>query len=124
MIDPTQPNSPTPPRSPAGATTEERLVALEQRLAQPQADAGYVRVPKWAAHLALAVVVMALVLALFTLPTSPFAQSPTPTPVAVSAAPAQAFVPQTPVPLDVTSATRTLGDPNAKIALVEYGDFQ
>ncbi len=116
---------PDPQDPTAGSmTTEERLAAREQKFAPTQDDAGYVRVPKWAIAVSAAVVVMALVLALFTLPTSPFAQSPTPTPIAVSAAPAQAFVPQTPVPLSVTSATRTLGDPNAKIALVEYGDFQ
>ncbi len=106
------------------ASTEERLAALEARLTTASDDAGYIRVPKWAIAPTLAIVVLALVLALFTLPTSPFAQAPTPTIAPPAVAPAQAFVPQTPVPLSVTSTTRTLGDPNAKLALVEYGDFQ
>ena len=110
--------------------TEERLAELERRLAH--ADDGYFRVPKWIAGVMIGVVVAALVMLLFTFPASPLAQSPTPRESAASTTPAPAVaqgnsVPAGPVtlpPLGLTSAMRTLGDPNAKIALVEYGDFQ
>ena len=101
--------------------TEERLAELERRLAH--ADDGYFRVPKWAAGAMFGVIVAALVMLLFLFPASPLAQSPTPVPVAAQGN----GVPVGPVtlpPLGLTSATRTLGAPNAKIALVEYGDFQ
>jgi len=100
-------------------TTEERLAALEQRVAATDAD--YVRIPKWALSLAVAFAALALILMAFTLPSSPLAQPP-PTPLPARAA--QPLAPVTLSPLGLTSATRTLGNPNAKIALIEYGDFQ
>ncbi len=102
-------------------TTEERLAALEAKTTTT--DAGYIRVPKWAIASAATVVVLALVLALFTLPASPLAQSPTPAP-AVAQGGGAPVGPVTLAPLGLSSASRMLGDPNAKIALVEYGDFQ
>lgn len=83
-----------------------------------QTPPGYVLVPKWAILAGFAVLVAVLVLGLFTFPVSP-----------TSGAPVIANAPQ-PVPTvqlaprTITSASRTLGDPNAPVALVEYGDFQ
>ncbi len=116
----------------AALTTEERLAALEAKMTttplksvgSTTTDADYIRVPKWAAKIAVVFAAMTLVLMAFTLPSSPLAQSPTPTPLPARAASQPTIAPVALSPLGLTSASRTLGDPNAKIALVEYGDFQ
>jgi hypothetical protein len=146
-------DSAQPPNAP---TIEDRVAALEAKAGAN--DAGYYHVPKWVVRLGFAVVVMTLVLALFTLPVSPLAQSPTPagenaTALGAAPAPTLSACPITPsggtpqggtahsgtpstnananaapaptlAPLGIASASRTLGNPNAKLALVEYGDFQ
>ncbi len=78
----------------------------------------YIRVPRWMVLLGFGVLVATLILGLFTFPASPASNIPAaanpPRPVETAAL----------SPRTVTSASRTLGDPNAAIALVEFGDFQ
>jgi len=82
-------------------------------------DDGYVRVPKWALVLGFGVLVAVMILGLFTFPASPLANSGNAVANAPRPVETLAVSPRT-----VTAASRTLGDPNAKIALVEFGDFQ
>ena len=82
-------------------------------------DDGYIRVPKWALVLGFGVLVALMILGLFTFPASPLAGNNT-----VAANAPRPVETLTVTPRTVTTASRTLGDPNAKTQLVEFGDFQ
>ena len=82
-------------------------------------DDGYLRIPRWVVGLGAGILVMVVALVAVTVP-GPW-NCPTP-PAAAGAVPAIPV--PTLAPRTVNSPSRTLGDPRAQFALVEYGDFQ
>ena len=82
-----------------------------------------IRIPRWVVGLGGTIAILTLALAAVTVP---FPWNCPVVPQTASAgvplgvpAPSATVVPRT-----LTSTSRTLGDPRAKLALVEYGDFQ
>ncbi len=97
-----------------------------------QRSNGYFLIPYWGAGLGAAIALMVLLLAAVTVPL-PWNCPALATPVRASIASTLSACPVTPnaagslptlAPRTLTGVSRTLGDPEAKIALVEFADFQ
>ncbi len=97
-----------------------------------QRSNGYFLIPYWGAGLGAAIALMVLLLAAVTVPL-PWNCPAFPAPLRASVAPTLSTCPVTPnaagplptlAPRTLTGASRTLGDPQARIALVEFADFQ
>lgn len=93
---------------------------------------GYFLIPYWGVGVGVASALVVLLLAAVTLP-PPWNCPALATPMRASVAPTLSACPVTPnaagplptlAPRTLTSASRTLGNPQAKIALVEFADFQ
>ncbi len=97
-----------------------------------QRPSGYVSIPYWAIGLGAASALMVLLLAAVTIPlpwncpafVTPLRASITPTLSACPVTPNAAGPLPTLAPRLLTGVSRTLGDPQARIALVEFADFQ